>query len=1079
MKNRTTLFRIISATSILASLLALSGCGGEPTITVEKQQADSAADAVSMPWEDPAYETDIRATMAESRPGPDESGWTAWLKHHEDRKRWCTEKDVDLLMVGDSIVFGWSRVGQPVWDAYYGDRNAVNIGSSGDRTYHMLWHFQNGGLDGMKDNNPKLVVVMIGTNNRGEPEKQGEDSAYGILALLKEIHTKLPESEILLMPIFPRGDTPEDKGRIRNEEINEIIETYVDNETVHWLDLAHVFLDEEGNMNRDLMPDGLHPNLDGYWAWAEAMEPTISEFLGDSVKEIEKPLVLEPIPQPEKLGRHDIPSPDFLKGDPLPESAVNHWTLGATGTRGWMYTFKMHTKLARQIYITEVAEGSPGDGLLEVGDVLLGVGGKAFVDDPRKEMGEALTAAEADDGKLTLIRWRDGKVDKVTLQLPVLGEYSPTAPFDCPKSTIILDKTAEALAARMQEEGYEKNNPIVRSLNALGLLATGNPEYRPIIKREADWAADYEVEGFATWWYGYVTVFLSEYVLATGDQSVLPGLRRIAVEASEGQSVAGSWGHKFASPDGRLPGYGMMNSPGAVLTLGLVLAREAGVKDSIVNTAIERSDQLLRFYIGKGAIPYGDHAPNLFGHEDNGKNGMVAVLFDQLGNQEGTRFFSKMSTASYGGERDQGHTGNFFNMTWAMPGVSRGGPNATGAWMRQFGAWYFDLARSWDWSFPHQGPPQMKNDAYGNWDATGMYLIAYAMPRKAIRLTGSQASVIPPFDKQAAEQLIEDGRGVVGHETFTAYDDLPAEQLLKQLSSWSPVVRERTGEVIGKKKNVSVEQLIELLDAPTVETRLGACQALARYGKDAAPAVPKLRELLQGDHLWLRVQAAKALNGVGESAMVAVPELLQRVAIGSTQEDPRGMEQRFIAQTIFGTRNGILGRSLDGVDRDQLLAAVRAGLQNQDGRTRGAFSSVYSNLTLDELRPILPAIYQAIVVKAPSGVMFDGQIQAAGLELFSKHRISEGIELIAGYVKAQKKHGSQVTTPKLLGLLKPYGAHAQRAIPLLEKAADYFENDEEDFPKNMSLEKAKAVRDTIQEIKASIDKPELVKLNLE
>ena len=61
-------------------------------------------------------------------------------------------------MVGDSIVFGWSRVGQPVWDEFYGDRKAVNIGSSGDRTYHMLWHFQNGGLDGMKDRNPKVVV---------------------------------------------------------------------------------------------------------------------------------------------------------------------------------------------------------------------------------------------------------------------------------------------------------------------------------------------------------------------------------------------------------------------------------------------------------------------------------------------------------------------------------------------------------------------------------------------------------------------------------------------------------------------------------------------------------------------------------------------------------------------------------------------------------------------------------------------------------------------------------------------------------------------------------------------------------
>jgi beta-glucosidase len=252
----------------IAPLLALFSCV-------------ATAGAQSMPWEDPTYKTDIRATMAESRPGPDETGWTEWLRHHEDRKRWCTEKKVDLLMVGDSIIFEWPRVGRQVWEEFYGTRNAVNIGSSGDQTYHMLWHFQNGGLDGMKDRNPKLVVVMIGTNNRGEPERRGEDTAYGILALLKEIHAKLPESKILLMPIFPRGDTPEDSGRLRNDEINKIIRTYVDEKTVHWLDIGHVFLNGEGKLKRDLMPDGLHPNLEGYRVWAEAMEPTIRKFLGD------------------------------------------------------------------------------------------------------------------------------------------------------------------------------------------------------------------------------------------------------------------------------------------------------------------------------------------------------------------------------------------------------------------------------------------------------------------------------------------------------------------------------------------------------------------------------------------------------------------------------------------------------------------------------------------------------------------------------------------------------------------------------------------------------------------------------
>ena len=334
MKRTAITFATISAT--LTVLLTLTGCD-KSAASGSPESKKPAAAASPMPWEDPTYKTDMRATMAESRPGPEEApnSWTAWLKHHEDRKRRCTEQEVDLVMVGDSIVFGWSRVGKPVWDAYYSDRKAVNIGSSGDRSYHMLWHFQNGGLDGMKERNPKVVVMMIGTNNRGEPEAKGEDTAYGILALLKEVHAKLPQSKILLMPIFPRGKTPADEGRVRNEEINRILHTYVDNKTVHWMDVGHVFLDDQGNIKSDLMPDGMHPNLDGYWAWAEAMEPTISKLLGDAKKEIERPLVFQPVPQPATLGKHDSPSPDFTKGGMLPETAV-HSLDARSHRRAWL-----------------------------------------------------------------------------------------------------------------------------------------------------------------------------------------------------------------------------------------------------------------------------------------------------------------------------------------------------------------------------------------------------------------------------------------------------------------------------------------------------------------------------------------------------------------------------------------------------------------------------------------------------------------------------------------------------------------------------------------------------------------------
>lgn len=771
------------------------------------------------------------------------------------------------------------------------------------------------------------------------------------------------------------------------------------------------------------------------------------------------------------------PNPDFTKGESIPEGATKDWNLGATGTRGWMHTYQLSTAQARQVAITEVAAGSPADGLLKVGDAILGVAGKPFSRDPRTELGKALTAAEAADGSLALTRWRAGKTDEITLQLSVLGAYSPTAPYDCPKSKTILEASCEALAKRMAEPDYGQN-AITRSLNALGLLASGNPEFHPLIKKEAEWAADQHIEHMATWWYGYLTVFLGEYVLATGDDSVLPGLRRIVMEAAKGQSGVGSWGHKFANDQGRLPGYGMMNSPGAVLTLGMVLAREAGVDDPEVATAIERSNRLLSFYIGKGSVPYGDHAPYMHGHEDNGKNGMATVLFDQLGDEDGTEFFSKMSTAAHNGERDCGHTGNFFNVTWAMPGVSRSGPHATGAWMEEFGSCYFDLARTWEGSFPHQGPPQSRKDAYGNWDATGMYLIAYAMPRKAIRLTGSRASSIPPLDAEAAREVVMAGRGFSPAGPSVAYNELPADLLIERLTSWSPIVRDRAATALARHEELAVVPLVQMVGSPSLDARLGACQALARLGSRAAPAVPKLRETLKADDLWLRVQASAALNAIGEPAMAAVPDLLQIIAKGPTADDPRGMEQRFISQALFSRRGGLLRGPLEGVDRELLLKAVRAGLRNEDGRTRGAFGTVYDNLPFEELRPLLPAIHQAIVEKSPSGIMFDGGIQTAGLDLFSRHHVSEGIELLADYVRLMKPHGSQVQVPKHLEMLKRYGAHAQRAIPRLEKAIHYFEHEEQDFPHALSLKKAAMVREAIGEIREMTDKSELQELNL-
>jgi hypothetical protein len=777
-------------------------------------------------------------------------------------------------------------------------------------------------------------------------------------------------------------------------------------------------------------------------------------------------------------GNSKLTMPDFTKGDTIPAKAKHDWNLGPTGLRGWMFCDKMVTTDARQIGITKVEKGSPAEGVFLVGDVILGVGGKPFSYDPRTEFGKAVITAESEagGGRLGISRWRAGKAEEVVVTLRVLGSYGATAPYDCPKSKRILEQGCKSLAAQMAEPAYGKNHdPIVRSLNALALLASGDPAWLPLVKKEAQWAADYSSRSMQTWYYGYAMILLSEYVLATGDQSVVPGLRRLALEAAKGQSAVGSWGHGFARPDGRLGGYGMMNSPGVPLTIGLVLAREAGVNDPELPRAIELSARLLRFYIGKGAIPYGDHHPWIENHEDNGKCGMTAVLFNLLGEANGAEFFSRMSLASHGPERDTGHTGNYFNILWAMPGVAQSGPNATGAWMQQFGAWYFDFARRWDGTFLHQGPPEAEDDSYGGWDATGGYLLAYAMPLKRINLTGKRPGITPQLDAAAAQALILDGRGWDNKDRYSVYDKFSDDQLLERLGSWSPIVRERAAMALGRRKEVSVPPVVNLLESPALNSRYGACQALIELRGRGAPAIEPLRKALAAEDLWLRIKAAEALAAIGAPAMQAAPQLLEMLAQVDPQNDPRGMQQRYLSFALFD-RGGMLSRSLEGVDREALYEAVRAGLKNQDGRARGSIGSVYRSLSAEEIKPLLPAIFQAITEPAPSGEMFADSIRVEGLRVLAKHRIKEGIRACVDYTRDQNPWASEHRTPELMVILLSYGTHAKSVIPELTQIANYFEKDEKDFPRHLMLKKAKCVRDTIKAIEAATETPELIRL---
>jgi beta-glucosidase len=186
-----------------------------------------------------------------------------------------TEGDIGLLFMGDSITDFWPRVGEFSW-LKFAAYSPADFGISGDSTEHVLWRIDHGELDGI---NPKVVVLMIGTNNIGHnPPDEPEWAAAGVTKIVQNIREKLPQSKILLLGVFPR-DTPGSPHREAVAKINQIIAKLDDGSTVRYLDIGKVFLDDKDEISTDIMRDRLHPTAKGYDLWYDAMHPLLDEMM--------------------------------------------------------------------------------------------------------------------------------------------------------------------------------------------------------------------------------------------------------------------------------------------------------------------------------------------------------------------------------------------------------------------------------------------------------------------------------------------------------------------------------------------------------------------------------------------------------------------------------------------------------------------------------------------------------------------------------------------------------------------------------------------------------------------------------
>jgi len=211
-------------------------------------------------------------------------------KRHESFNEISKKGEAEIVFLGDSITHAWDRqgAGKDNWDKTWVPLKAANFGIGGDRTEHVLWRLENGNFDGLK---PKLIVLMIGTNNtghQGRPQKELDGAVYqcsaqqtadGVKAILGKLGQKCPSSKVLLLGIFPRGANNEDKMRQQNEATNALIKGYADGQKVVFMDIGSKFLESDGTLSKEIMPDLLHPNAKGYEIWTQAIESKVREML--------------------------------------------------------------------------------------------------------------------------------------------------------------------------------------------------------------------------------------------------------------------------------------------------------------------------------------------------------------------------------------------------------------------------------------------------------------------------------------------------------------------------------------------------------------------------------------------------------------------------------------------------------------------------------------------------------------------------------------------------------------------------------------------------------------------------------
>ena len=738
-----------------------------------------------------------------------------------------------------------------------------------------------------------------------------------------------------------------------------------------------------------------------------------------------------------------------------------------------------------ELLVVHVLAETPASGALKLDDIIIGANGRLFADpeDPRPELGNAMCESQSRElgGILTLQIVRARKPINVKIDLGSKLDFSDTWPYDCEKTKQVR---AAALKFVMDSHLWHRYDFWTPTF----LMASGDDAALELARREllAGIKDSYEEStGASAWSGGYRLTNLCEYYLLTGDSAVLPAIRNQAEGVSWAQYRSGSWSHgggkgpNVTSPGMASGGYGEVNNAGLGALIGLCLARQCGIVP--YKHTLPRSIRFFGPFCGENlGYGLGTASDSRTGRMDNGMNGMSALVFHLLGEDEMAERWARSVCHMWMG-RERGHADAIFSAAWG-PVTAALAPKAEFHAFMNHMKWAYEMGRARD-----GGLNFMRGSRWTYPNMTAAYGLFLYLPEKRLQVLGGDSVFAhkPPAGLEEAARLYREKRWPELKKFLGDY--LGGSPASKEHRWYATEMREAYGR-LERHAGATLKIIARTIESGDVKTAELQLDLLAKFVGKERPEAAALREKLTAGGkvkapkkgvVVALVDAKALIKDLGLKAggirdgFAHGPEYISRI----NEQGFAGMSPEQIAPFLGHFSGGVAGGAAHALARygDRALPVLKTSLTDKHPGVRaGAVQTlnlIYASKTEEprteipqELAGVIKLIRpmqddeSQLVRGAVSGFVLDLNvvnediydmvynlaIQGSGVDGFVRHKVKDpqvrlrlAMAIIDGNNKRREK-----TPGRYIPMICATTAHIELCEPYMQTAIDTLNNPE-------------------------------------